>query len=157
MAFNSPYFISIYWSSKFVVKNEIVNTFNNLPEDSIVIDHKVLFYDLVGLICKRARWNRENVNSSLSILYDTLDNGFRRVAKIKDDASLQVVYFLPNSTYIDLYVDLEVAGTSRSQLEVGTSSGGPNMENIDYMEDDDIGRPNMEDGDQQEDDHVEDI
>ncbi|CAI9117426.1 OLC1v1018820C1 [Oldenlandia corymbosa var. corymbosa] len=85
-----------------------------------------------------------------------MGNGFRRIAKIKDDASLQVLYFLPNSTYIDLYVDLEVAGTSRSHLEVGTSSGGPNVENVDYMEDDDVGGPNMEDGDHMEDNHAED-
>ncbi|CAI9093961.1 OLC1v1029585C1 [Oldenlandia corymbosa var. corymbosa] len=156
MTFNGPYFINVYWSSKFVVKNGIVNTFNSLPDDSIVIDHKVSFYDLVGLICERAGWNRGNVNSSLSILYDTMGNGFRRIAKIKDDASLQVLYFFPNSIYIDFYVDLEVAGTSRSHLEAGTSSGRPNMENIDYMEDDDIGGLNIEDGDHMEDDHVED-
>ncbi|CAI9094260.1 OLC1v1029965C1 [Oldenlandia corymbosa var. corymbosa] len=96
-----------------------------MSDDSFVIDHKLLYNDLVGLI----------------------GNGFRRIAKIKDDASLQVLYFLPNSTYIDLYIDLEVAGTSRSHLEVGTSSGRPNVENVDYMEDDDVGGPFMEDGD----------
>ncbi|CAI9105077.1 OLC1v1003927C1 [Oldenlandia corymbosa var. corymbosa] len=127
-----------------------------MPDDSFVIDHKVLYNDLVGLICERAGWNRENVNLSLSILYDTMGNGFRHIAKIKDDASLQVLYFLPNSTYIDLYVDLEVAGTSRSHLEVGTSSGRPNVENVDYMEDDDVGGPFMEDGDDMEDNHGED-
>ncbi|CAI9089809.1 OLC1v1024449C1 [Oldenlandia corymbosa var. corymbosa] len=156
MALNGPYFINIYWSSKFVVKNVIVNTFNNFPDDSIVIDHKVSFYHLVGLICERAEWNRGNVNSGLSILYDMMDNGFRHIAKIKDDASLQVLYFLPNSTNIDLYVDLEVAGTFRSHLEVGTSSVRPNMENVDYMKDDDIGGPNMEDGNRMQDDQVED-
>ncbi|CAI9112287.1 OLC1v1012709C1 [Oldenlandia corymbosa var. corymbosa] len=85
-----------------------------------------------------------------------MGNGFRRITKIKDDASLQVLYFLPNSTYIDLYVDLEVAGTSRSHLEVGTSSGRPNVENVDYIEDDDVGGPIMEDGDHMEDNHAED-
>ncbi|CAI9095166.1 OLC1v1031046C1 [Oldenlandia corymbosa var. corymbosa] len=127
-----------------------------MPDDSFVIDHKVLYNDLVGLICERAGWNKEYVNLSLSILYDRMGNGFRRIAKIKDDASLQVLYFLPNSTYIDLYVDLEVAGTSRSHLEVGTSSGGPNVENVDYMEDDNVGGPIMEDGDHMEDNHAED-
>ncbi|CAI9094809.1 OLC1v1030608C1 [Oldenlandia corymbosa var. corymbosa] len=110
-----------------------------MPDDSFVIDHKLLYNDLVGLICERVGWNRKNVNLSLSILYDTMRNGFRRIAKIKDDASLQVLYFLPSSTYIDLYVDLEVAGTYRSHLEVGTSSGRPNVENVDYMEDDNVG------------------
>ncbi|CAI9117491.1 OLC1v1018891C1 [Oldenlandia corymbosa var. corymbosa] len=57
--------------------------------------------------------------------------------------------------YNDL-VDLEVAGTSRSHLEVGTSSGRPNVENVDYMEDDDVGGPFMEDGDHMEYDHGED-
>ncbi|CAI9118957.1 OLC1v1020591C1 [Oldenlandia corymbosa var. corymbosa] len=127
-----------------------------MPDDSFVIDHKLLYNDLVGLICERVGWNRKNVNLSLSILYDTMRNGFRRIAKIKDDASLQVLYFLPSSTYIDLYVDLEVAGTSRSHLEVGTSSGRPNVENVDYMEDDDVGGPFMEDGDHMEYDHGED-
>ncbi|CAI9090019.1 OLC1v1024702C1 [Oldenlandia corymbosa var. corymbosa] len=140
----------------FFVKNGIVNSFNNMPDDSFVIDHKLLYNDLVGLICERVGWNRKNVNLSLSILYDTMRNGFRRIAKIKDDASLQVLYFLPSSTYIDLYVDLEVAGTSRSHLEVGTSSGRPNVENVDYMEDDDVGGPFMEDGDHMEYDHGED-
>ncbi|CAI9090724.1 OLC1v1025551C1 [Oldenlandia corymbosa var. corymbosa] len=102
-----------------------------MPDDSFVIDHKVLYNDLVGLICERAGWNRENVNLSLSILYHTMGNGFRRIAKIKDDASLQVLYFLPSSTYIDLYVDLEVA-------------------------DDDVGGPFMEDGDHMEYNHGED-
>ncbi|CAI9105924.1 OLC1v1004957C1 [Oldenlandia corymbosa var. corymbosa] len=74
----------------------------------------------------------------------------------KGRASLQVLYFLPNSTYIDLYVDLELTGTSRSHLEVGTTSGGPNVENVDYMEDDDVGGPNVEDGDHMEDNHAED-
>ncbi|CAI9112969.1 OLC1v1013484C1 [Oldenlandia corymbosa var. corymbosa] len=138
------------------VKNGIVNTFNNMPDDSFVIDHKLLYNDLVGLICERVGWNRKNVNLSLSILYDTMRNGFRRIAKIKDDASLQVLYFLPSSTYIDLYVDLEVAGISRSHLEVGTSSGRPNVENVDYMEDDDVGGPFMEDGDHMEYNHGED-
>ncbi|CAI9099408.1 OLC1v1036225C1 [Oldenlandia corymbosa var. corymbosa] len=127
-----------------------------MPDDSFVIDHKLLYNDLVGLICERVGWNRKNVNLSLSILYDTMRNGFRRIAKIKDDASLQVLYFLPSSTYIDLYVDLEVAGTSRSHLEVGTSSGRPNVENVDYMEDDDVGGSFMEDGDHMEYDHGED-
>ncbi|CAI9108489.1 OLC1v1008087C1 [Oldenlandia corymbosa var. corymbosa] len=127
-----------------------------MPDDSFVIDHKLLYNDLVGLICERVGWNRKNVNLSLSILYDTMRNGFRRIAKIKDDASLQVLYFLPSSTYIDLYVDLEVEGTSRSHLEVGTSSGRPNVENVDYMEDDDVGGPFMEDGDHMEYDHGED-
>ncbi|CAI9095615.1 OLC1v1031604C1 [Oldenlandia corymbosa var. corymbosa] len=52
--------------------------------------------------------------------------------------------------------DLEVAGTSRSHLEVGTSSGRPNVENVDYMEDDDMGGPFMEDGDHMEYNHGED-
>ncbi|CAI9094571.1 OLC1v1030331C1 [Oldenlandia corymbosa var. corymbosa] len=127
-----------------------------MPEDSFVIDHKLLYNDLVGLICERVGWNRKNVNLSLSILYDMMRNGFRRITKIKDDASLQVFYFLPSSTYIDLFVDLEVAGTSRSHLEVGTSSGSPNVENVDYMEDDDVGGPFMEDGDHMEYNHGED-
>ncbi|CAI9112645.1 OLC1v1013118C1 [Oldenlandia corymbosa var. corymbosa] len=127
-----------------------------MPDDSFVIDHKLLYNDLVGLICERVGWNRKNVNLSLSILYDTMRNGFRRIAKIKDDASLQVLYFLPSSTYIDLYVDLEVAGTSRSHLEVGTTSGRPNVENVDYMEDDDAGGPFMEDGDHMEYNHGKD-
>ncbi|CAI9115502.1 OLC1v1016415C1 [Oldenlandia corymbosa var. corymbosa] len=127
-----------------------------MPDDSFVIDHKLSYNDLVGLICERVGWNRKNVNLSLSILYDTMRNGFRRIAKIKDDASLQVLYFLPSSTYIDLYVDLEVAGTSRSHLEVGTTSGRPNVENVDYMEDDDVGGPFMEDGDHMEYNHGED-
>ncbi|CAI9106541.1 OLC1v1005725C1 [Oldenlandia corymbosa var. corymbosa] len=127
-----------------------------MPDDSFVIDHKLLYNDLVGLICERVGWNRKNVNLNLSILYDTMRNGFRRIAKIKDDASLQVLYFLPSSTYIDLYVDLEVAGTSRSHLEVGTTSGRPNVENVDYMEDDDVGGPFMEDGDHMEYNHGED-
>ncbi|CAI9106056.1 OLC1v1005114C1 [Oldenlandia corymbosa var. corymbosa] len=127
-----------------------------MPDDSFVIDHKLLYNDLVGLICERVGWNRKNVNLSLLILYDTMRNGFRRIAKIKDDASLQVLYFLPSSTYIDLYVDLEVAGTSRSHLEVGTTSGRPNVENVDYMEDDDVGGPFMEDGDHMENNHGED-
>ncbi|CAI9106182.1 OLC1v1005262C1 [Oldenlandia corymbosa var. corymbosa] len=127
-----------------------------MPDDSFVIDHKLLYNDLVGLICERVGWNRKNVNLSLSILYDTMRNGFRRIAKIKDDASLQVLYFLPSSTYIDLYIDLEVAGTSRSHLEVGTNRGRPNVENVDYMEDDDVGGPFMEDGDHMEYNHGED-
>ncbi|CAI9089406.1 OLC1v1023973C1 [Oldenlandia corymbosa var. corymbosa] len=123
---------------KFAVETKEIR--KSVAEDnSIVIDHKVSFYDLIGLICERVGWNRGNVNSSLSILYDTMDNGFRRIAKIKDDASLQVLYFLPNSTYIDLYVNLEMAGTSKSHLEAETNSSRPNMKNVDYMEDDDIG------------------
>ncbi|CAI9109155.1 OLC1v1008920C1 [Oldenlandia corymbosa var. corymbosa] len=41
-------------------------------------------------------------------------------------------------------------------LEIGTSSGGPNVENVNYLEDDDVGGPNMEDGDHMNDNHAED-
>ncbi|CAI9094860.1 OLC1v1030673C1 [Oldenlandia corymbosa var. corymbosa] len=47
-------------------------------------------------------------------------------------------------------------GTSRSHLEIGTSSGRLNVENVNYMEDDDVGGPIMEDGDHMEDNHAED-
>ncbi|CAI9117495.1 OLC1v1018895C1 [Oldenlandia corymbosa var. corymbosa] len=80
MAFDGPYFINVYWSSKYVEKNGIVNTFNNLRDDSILIDQKV-------------------------------------------------------------------AGTSRSHLEVGTSSGGPNMENGDHMEDNHVEDDELDDED----------
>ncbi|CAI9099081.1 OLC1v1035852C1 [Oldenlandia corymbosa var. corymbosa] len=120
MAFNDPYFINVYWSSKFVVENGIVNTFNNLPDVSIVIDHRLSYYDLVGVIYERAGWKRGNANPNLSLLYDSIGNGFRRYAKIKDDASLQVLYFIPSVSSIDLHVHLERVSTYRSHLEEGT-------------------------------------
>ncbi|CAI9116098.1 OLC1v1017164C1 [Oldenlandia corymbosa var. corymbosa] len=73
----------------------------------MMIEGRLSDNELVRRICERVRWDREIKKLNMSLLFDSTDNGSRRYATIKDEPSLEVLYFLFGSAWLDLYVHTE--------------------------------------------------
>ncbi|CAI9099955.1 OLC1v1036858C1 [Oldenlandia corymbosa var. corymbosa] len=108
----------------------------------MVIERRLSYNKLVGRRCERFGWDREIGKPSMSQLFDSTGNGLRHYGAIKHKPSLEVLYYLPRMSCIDLYVgskDIIHSGRVWNQIDKmqGMSRDGPyfeNLANTDYKE-----------------------
>ncbi|CAI9103062.1 OLC1v1001491C1 [Oldenlandia corymbosa var. corymbosa] len=138
MAFNGPFILNIFWNSYFSVENGIVNTSGNIADSIVFFERMISFSELVDRICSSANLNRDTVQLTLSLLY--IDgSGTKRVAPIREDNSLLLIYHLSMS-WLEIYVRVQIipdtyrASTSQQQIGARTSGCGNNEEDIEDNE-----------------------
>ncbi|CAI9114928.1 OLC1v1015753C1 [Oldenlandia corymbosa var. corymbosa] len=106
MSVYGPYILNLFHRSKYVIENGVVNTFENKPDDTLIIDSRLSYNELLGLICVAFGWNLEIVRKLyISLIFVT--HGIRHTMKIKNDSHVGIIYLLEPMTSVDLYLDTE--------------------------------------------------
>ncbi|CAI9112630.1 OLC1v1013100C1 [Oldenlandia corymbosa var. corymbosa] len=105
MARNVSYMLNLYHTSKYVIENGSINTFSNMPDDSLFVEERLSYEGLISKICMTLGWDPAHVKLHLSLIFDSL--GGRCVVKIKNDSHVEFMNRVDPMSCSDLYIDLE--------------------------------------------------
>ncbi|CAI9098729.1 OLC1v1035423C1 [Oldenlandia corymbosa var. corymbosa] len=75
MEWNGPYFINVYWRSKYVIEDGTIRTFDNRADGTLFIERKLSYSEFFARICDKAGWDRYSVNLRITLLFETNEAG----------------------------------------------------------------------------------